>query len=180
MAIRAETTYLTYAYIQYERFIHRNFTGYTANDIKGMITESYSDVSAETRTKVLKVINVCKFQKNITEFTEDASIYTMAWKLAKSHYDDKEWLETMDETYFNPLMEDYEENVTSGLFNENSYIESCKKIKDEREHDTALLEICSCSCLGNIKKQNGKNSTIAILCLPCFWNDKSNIRVSFS
>ena len=72
-----------------------------------------------------------------------------------------------------------------GLINEGAYLNICKQLKKQREHDENIINLCACSAIGNIttasirkiRTEGGDepaltviDEVLQIVCLPCGWN----------
>jgi hypothetical protein len=71
------------------------------------------------------------------------------------------------------------------LINEGAYLNTCKQLKKQREHDENIIKMCACSAIGNITTASIRkvriegsvesdvtviDDVLQIVCLPCGWN----------
>ena len=183
-----ESEVFTYTKSSMTAMIMRHFIVIKDYAIKNLIDESFGYISKNVRKNIFKRILKYKTGCDWWGETEISDVLTteitIIWKLSVIIF--KEFIKQteggIDGEAFRDL-EKNEEDLKNNKINEQRYIINCNVLKEKKQVEEELLDVCICSVLGLINECcviiNGvteRTMCIRIMCLPCGWCGGSLIK----
>jgi len=177
------TDVFTYTKEEFEREIMPFFEDYTAVQLK----ELTYDIMGRCSESFKKLVNKRIISRNLGKDwwpnygdTKGTKEILAIWKMYVYVIKNLIYNTITVVDYAHERLEELEEDLSRGIWNEQQYIEKANWIKKCRDNDDKLCNCCSCSVIGSMNPMEDGDIDIvfSVVCLPCGF-DKNSTPLTF-